>query len=133
MTCGSSEVGRAQHDAGLVATGELPECRLHRERLERDVEHREGEAVQPLVVMQPAAARVLEVALAELGAAPGFELRHEHPVVVDQPQFGGALHDDVAGLDVAVGDVVRLQMPRKLAKRLAQLQQRVAARRGARR
>jgi hypothetical protein len=45
---------------------------------------------------------MLEIALAELGAAEGREAGHEHAVIVDQAEVRAFLHDDVARLDVAV-------------------------------
>ena len=74
--------------------------------------------------MPPPPAGMLEIPLTELGAAERPECRHEHAVVIDQPQVRASLDDDVRRLDVTVRNSVLAQVPGQPAQREPHLLQR---------
>ena len=75
--------------------------------------------------MPRTASWVLEIRLAKFHAARSGKRGNQHAVVVDQSEPASCLHDYVRGLDVAVRDAMRAEVPGQVPKRRTQALQHI--------
>ena len=98
------EVVPSEQEALVPSVQAPPQERVEGEGQKRRVDDPACEVVEVRAVVVRCAAGVLIVAVAALAAGSARQRGHVHAVVVDEAQVPAGVHEDVAVLQVAMGD-----------------------------